>query len=175
MPVHRKCHRANNLGEYSKKKPHNTTPGPNLMAHEDSRLGNFGIEPESDSRDSQSEAENGNEDGLGNCDIEPESNSDDSQSGAEDWNEDVDITYFDTPLAERLSKAEDVLSHLINKCGAIPGNKVRYAGTTINGTPAECTRCYHAAKQRATKKGIQEAIKKTVSDGKKWTLHDFFH
>ncbi|KAF8328789.1 uncharacterized protein EI90DRAFT_3017419 [Cantharellus anzutake] len=173
MPVHRKRHHANNLGEYSKKKPCNTTPGPNLMAHEDSRLGNFGIEPESDSRDSQSEAEDGNEDGLGNCDIEPESDSDDSQSGAEDWNEDVDITYFDTPLAECLSKAEDVLSHL--KCGAIPGNKVRYAGTTINSTPAECTRCYHAAKQRATKKGIQEAIKKTVSDGKKRTLHDFFH
>ncbi|KAF8343869.1 uncharacterized protein EI90DRAFT_3114478 [Cantharellus anzutake] len=109
------------------------------MAHEDSRLGNFGIEPESDSHDSQSEAEDGNEDGLGNFDIKPESDSDDSQSGAEDWNEDVDITYFDTPLAECLSKAEDVPSHLINKCGAIPGNKVHYGGTTINGTPAECT------------------------------------
>ena len=105
---------------------------------------------------------------------QPENDSEGNQSNAEDWDE-GDLTYSGIPLNVRLSRAEETLSCLLNKCGAISGNKVQYSGTMVNGTAAECTQCHHAAKWRAIKKEVQDSIRKTRADGKKWMICDFFH
>ena len=63
---------------------------------------------------------------------QPENNSKGNQSDAEDWDE-WDLTYSGIPLNICLSRAEETLSCLLNKCGVISGNKVQYSGTMVNG------------------------------------------
>ena len=95
---------------------------------------------------------------------QPENDSKGNQSDAEDWDE-GDLTYSGIPLNVHLSRAEETLSCLLNKRGAISGNKVQYSGTMVNGTAAECTQHHHAAKWRAIKKEVQDSIRKTQADG----------
>ncbi|KAF8344267.1 uncharacterized protein EI90DRAFT_3115020 [Cantharellus anzutake] len=78
------------------------------------------------------------------------------------------------PLWEWLSELQKALSALINKWGAIPGNKVHYPGNGINGIQAERTQWHHAAKWRATRGKLQEMSNKTAVDQKKRTVTDFF-
>ncbi|KAF8313322.1 uncharacterized protein EI90DRAFT_3022686 [Cantharellus anzutake] len=169
MPVQRKRRRANNLGEYSKKRKlasnapepaHRCTPAVihlsiptenNTLGCSDSDVCDF--------------------------DIELESDSDQSEFDADDLDENSDNTserLSKIPLFERMCQAQKVLSHLIHERGVIVGNKVQYAGTTINGTPSERTRRRHAAKQRIVMQKVQEMAKKTKADQKKRTIHDFF-
>src|SRR5258708_19444605 len=76
---------------------------------------------------------------------QPENDSKGNQSNAEDWDE-GDLAYSGIPLNICLSRAEETLSHLLNKCGVISGNKVQYSGTMVNGTTVEHTQCLHTAK-----------------------------
>src|SRR5258707_3362628 len=105
---------------------------------------------------------------------QPENDSEGNQSNAEDWDE-GDLTYSGIPLNVRLSRAEETLSRLLNKCRAISGNKVQYSGTMVNGTAVEHTQHHHAAKWRAIKKEFQDSIRKTQANGKKQMICDFFH
>ena len=111
--------------------------------------------------------------GTGNA--QPENDSEGGQSDAEDRDEGGDLTYSGIPLSVRLSRAEETLSHLLNKRGAISGNKVQYSGTMVNGTAAERTQRRHAAKRRTIEKEVQDSIRKTRTDGKKRMICDFFH
>src|SRR5258708_7856967 len=85
---------------------------------------------------------------------QPENDSKGNQSDAEDWDE-GDLTYSGIPLNVHLSRAEETLSRLLNKCRAISGNKVQYSGTMVNGTAAEHTQHCHETKWRAIKKKIK--------------------
>ncbi|KAF8322347.1 uncharacterized protein EI90DRAFT_3131052 [Cantharellus anzutake] len=170
MPVQRKrCH-ANNLGEYSKKRKlasnapepaHRCTPAVihlsiptknNTLGCSDSDVCDFDIELESDSDQSEFDADD----------------LDENSDNTSEWLSKI-------PLFECMCQAQKVLSHLIHERGTIVGNKVQYAGTTINRTPSERTRHRHAAKQRVVMQKVQEMAKKTKADQKKRTIHDFFH
>src|SRR6266446_2135349 len=105
-----------------------------------------------------------------NFNIELDSDSSGSQSSDDDFNENIDhtpIPPLKNALFEHLSQSQIALSHLISKHGTIVGNKVHYAGATINGIPAERTKYLHAAKQQATKKKVNKMIQKTMIDKKK--------
>src|SRR5258708_8063891 len=67
---------------------------------------------------------------------QPENDSKGNQSDAEDWDE-GDLTYSGIPLNVHLSRAEETLSHLLNKCGVISGNKVQYSGTVMTYSPGD--------------------------------------
>ena len=103
--------------------------------------------------------------GTGNA--QPENDSKGGQSDAEDRDEGGDLTYSGIPLSVRLSRAEETLSYLLNKRGAISGNKVQYSGTMVNGTAAEHTQCRHAATRRTIEKEVQDSIRKMRTNGKK--------
>ena len=67
---------------------------------------------------------------------QPENDSEGNQSDAEDWDE-GDLTYSGIPLNVCLSRAEETLSCLLNKCGVISGNKVQYSGTVMTYSPGD--------------------------------------
>ncbi|KAF8342079.1 uncharacterized protein EI90DRAFT_3115937 [Cantharellus anzutake] len=163
MPIRRKRCLANNLGGYSRKKIClSPTPTPQ---HECMQQGTANDTLAYDILDTD------------NFNIELDSNSSGSQFGDDNFDENIDDTPIPPPknaLFERLSQSQIALSHLVSKCGAIAGNKVHYAGATINSIPAERTKYLHAAKQRATKKKVNKMIQKTMIDKRKRTICDHF-
>ncbi|KAF8341357.1 uncharacterized protein EI90DRAFT_3116489 [Cantharellus anzutake] len=163
MPIRRKHRLANNLGGYSRKRIClSPTPTPQ---HECMQQGTANDTLAYDILDTD------------NFNIELDSDSSGSQSGDDNFDENIDHTPIPPPknaLFEHLSQSQIALSHLVSKRGAIAGNKVHYAGATINSIPAERTKYLHAAKQRATKKKVNKMIQKTMIDKRKQTIRDHF-
>lgn len=73
-----------------------------------------------------------------------------------------------------LADAHRKLVGIINIQGCIPGNKVRYGGSTLNGKCARHTQYLDKAKKRQMDKQLQAMKQRAVQDQKKHTIIDFF-
>ncbi|KAF8321485.1 uncharacterized protein EI90DRAFT_3131574 [Cantharellus anzutake] len=117
MPVHRKCCLANNLRDYSKKKkPQSSAPESQHPILSTKILPAFPARNQPDPTEDDLTTSSSSE--IGDFDIDLESSSW-SKSDVEDLDESCNGTsYSSLPLAARVSRAQDVLSELMNKCGA---------------------------------------------------------
>src|SRR5258707_12229399 len=105
--------------------------------------------------------------------------SDDEDIHESDILDDVDSIHL-APSSEEMfhkwfSDAKMALKNLSNVRGHIPGNKVMYAGSTLNGKCALRTEFLDKRKRKQISCQLKEMRQKTFQDHKKRTITDFFH
>ncbi|KAF8335009.1 uncharacterized protein EI90DRAFT_3120901 [Cantharellus anzutake] len=166
MPLGKKRKQANNLGRFSQKKLHGNTSNPATESITTPPSPEHPYVSENHTMQGQPEIDV-------NSDVYDSANSDtDSDS---DFDETVNPAIVSKDVfTQLLCNSEKRLSHLMNVRGNIPGNKVTYPGSMINGVRSERSQCCDAAKERAISGRLQEMKKKTRIDGKKRTVLDFF-
>ncbi|KAF8321884.1 uncharacterized protein EI90DRAFT_3131421 [Cantharellus anzutake] len=166
MPLGKKWKQANNLGRFSQKKLCGNTSNPATESITTPPSPEHPYVSENHTIQGQPEIDV-------NSDVYDSANSDtDSDS---DFDETVNPAIVSKDVfTQLLCDSEKRLSHLMNVWGNIPGNKVTYPGSMINGVRSECSQCHDAAKERAISGRLQEMKKKTRIDGKKCTVLDFF-
>ena len=106
-------------------------------------------------------------------------NSDDEDIHELDILDDVDSIHL-TPSSEEMfhkwfSDAKMALKNLSNVRGHIPGNKVMYAGSTLNGKCVLHTEFLDKWKRKQISCQLKEMRQKMFQDHKKCTIMDFFH